>query len=78
VDDDSHARSGRTIVMVGCVTEVHTESGLSSLSMTSVFGSQEWSFMIPANLIIPEVGRMIAISFHETDSGLVLDDLQVL
>jgi len=64
--------------MVGCVKEVFTEPGLSSISMTSIFDSQEWFFMIPADMVIPAVGRMIAISCHATDSGLVLDDLHIL
>jgi len=78
VDEGSPTWSDGAIVMVGCVKEVFAESGLSSISMTSIFDSQEWSFMIPADMVIPEVGRMIAISCHATDSGLVLDDLRIL
>jgi len=64
--------------MVGCVKEVFTEPGLSLISMVFVSDSQEWSIMIPAGVVIPDVGRTLAISCHATDSGLVLDDLHIL
>jgi hypothetical protein len=78
VDEGSPAWSGGTIVMVGCVKEVFTEPAPSSISMTSIFDSQEWSFVIPADMVIPGVGRMIVISCHATDSGLVIYDLHIL
>jgi hypothetical protein len=64
--------------MVGCVKEIYTEPDLSSKSMTLFSDSQEWSLMIPADMVAPEVGWMIAISCHTTDSGLVLDGLRIL
>jgi hypothetical protein len=78
VDEGSPAWSGGTIIMVGYVKEVFTEPAPSSISLTSIFDSQEWSFTIPAGMVIPAVGRMIVISCHATDSGLVLDDLHIL
>jgi hypothetical protein len=75
---ESPVWGGGTIVMAGCVKDVNTDPGPSSLSMTLIFDTQEWSFKIPANLVIPEVGEMIVISCHATDSGLVLDDLHIL
>ena len=78
VDEGSPAWSDGTIVLVGCVKEVFTEPDPSSISMTSIFDSQEWFIIIPADMVIPAVGRTVVISCHATDSGLVLDDLHVL
>ncbi|HUW43323.1 MAG TPA: hypothetical protein VMW02_03705 [Thermoplasmata archaeon] len=64
--------------MVGCVKEVFTEPSPSSISMTFISDSQEWSFIIPAGMAIPGAGRTIAVFCHATDSGLALDDLHIL
>jgi len=64
--------------MVGCVKEVFADPDPSSISMTFIFDSQEWSIMIPVDMVIPAVGRMTVISCHATDLGLVLDDLHIL
>jgi hypothetical protein len=64
--------------VVGVVKEVIAEPGSSSFFMTVISDSQEWSLSIPEGAVIPDVGRMIAMSCHATDSGLVLDDLNLL
>jgi hypothetical protein len=78
VDEGTHAWSDGTIVMVGRVKEVFTGPDLSSMSITFISDSQEWPIIIPSDMAMPAVGNTIAISCHTTDSGLMLDGLQVL
>jgi hypothetical protein len=78
VDEGPPAWNDGSIIMVGCVKEVFTEPSSSSISMTSISDSREWSFKIPADGVIPDAGRIIVVSCHATDTGLVLDDLRIL